>query len=114
VRPYAGQFGRYRKGQSCFDCDKPVLARHLCSAHYNRLWRRGELDTPYPTLKRVRICDIDGCGKKHMARGWCSAHYERWRLYGDPLRYKNGYERVRSEDDFWDQVDSFRKERISV
>lgn len=29
-------------------CDKPVLSKGLCTGHYNRVWRTGELDPETP------------------------------------------------------------------
>ena len=69
---------------SSTDCDRSVLARGLCSRHYDRARKRGELDA-HPTLPKVpftRTCSVDGCHKPHYGRGLCQACYTRQRRRG--------------------------------
>ncbi len=57
-------------------CEKPTIARALCSTHYARHRRAGGIG---------RLCSIDGCGRPHFGRGWCEIHHDRWRRNGDPM-----------------------------
>lgn len=73
-------------------CERPILAKGLCGAHYARWKRHGDPEAGGPIRvtqrkpreKNVRICAVDGCGKLVKARGWCQSHYQRWRQHGDP------------------------------
>lgn len=56
------------------ECDRPTIARGLCTMHYAR---HRKASGP--------ACSIDGCEKSVNSRGWCSAHYSKWVKYGDPL-----------------------------
>lgn len=62
-------------------CDRPVLARTWCSAHYRRWQRTGSLET---TRFITRPCSIGGCEAVAEKRGWCNTHYRRWARGGDP------------------------------
>ena len=66
-------------------CDRPHLARGLCSAHYQRWQKRSRqtLDAPI-RQQRGRTCTIKDCDRPHLARGYCSLHWGRWRRTGDP------------------------------
>lgn len=64
------------------DCDRLVYARGICSAHYQRDYRRGKVTNP---RKRRRPCAVDGCASDASVRGWCDKHYRRWKKHGDPL-----------------------------
>lgn len=53
-------------------CRKAVVARGLCSAHYNKARNSGQLEK----LKKYKTCTVEGCDKPHDARGFCSFHYK--------------------------------------
>lgn len=63
---------------SVSDCDRPVLARNLCSSHYARAKRGVPLDTPLGTkTPGGKPCEIDGCRKRAASRGLCTTHRAR-------------------------------------
>lgn len=65
-------------------CQRPALARTLCSLHYQQA-RRGEIAMP-PGVRLPNgglTCKVTGCGLVAHCRGWCPKHYRRWRLHGD-------------------------------
>jgi hypothetical protein len=65
-------------------CEKWVLARGWCPAHYSRWKKYGDpLGVAPPRLPR--ICSVEGCGERVIARNWCGIHYSRWQRHGDPL-----------------------------
>jgi hypothetical protein len=68
---------------SVTDCDRPIYvrARRMCSLHYNRWRKHGDVN--YTTT--LYECTVEGCSRPHQARGMCSPHYMRWHRYGDPL-----------------------------
>lgn len=69
------------------DCDRTTQARGLCSKHYHRLRRRGELEVIRPQRKSCGICIIEGCDSVDMGpHGWCFSHYGRFKRHGDPLK----------------------------
>lgn len=62
-------------------CDKPYLARGLCSMHYKRARRLGDpgeasVRKPGPTPQLD--CKVQGCPKAFKAKGFCEMHYSRW------------------------------------
>lgn len=60
------------------DCGKPPVARGLCSAHYQRIQKKGYVRPPKP-------CSVEGCTRQFHAQGLCIKHYKRLLKYGDPL-----------------------------
>lgn len=63
------------------DCDRPLIARELCSMHYQRLVHRGTTEVRAPRPPKPP-CSVDDCGKPTASRGWCHMHYRRWRMNG--------------------------------
>lgn len=64
--------------------DRRVIARGLCSLHYQRLMRNGPSGL-YSTQKpRNRVCSVEGCDRKHESLSYCLMHLTRFRRYGDP------------------------------
>lgn len=57
-------------------CNKPVKAKNVCSACYNRQWR---LAHPEADGKRIRKpqqpCTFPECGRPRYAAGICAGHY---------------------------------------
>lgn len=54
------------------DCQRPVMAKGWCSAHYYRL-------RPAPP------CSVAGCEKPAKTKGMCDQHHSRLVRHGDPL-----------------------------
>lgn len=81
------------------ECERSILAKGLCSGHYIRLRKWGELRPEIPLQERVhakgQICITEGCSRPVRSKSRCNAHYDRWRLTGDdrstqpikPIRY---------------------------
>lgn len=53
-------------------CDREVLAKGLCNAHYLRLRKQRKLDG-VPVKKRRTTCSL--CNRKHYGHGFCVRHY---------------------------------------
>lgn len=72
-------------------CERPLVARAMCSMHWQR-WRDkgdpGQAAPLKPTGRRVPgvTCSVDGCTRSVLvaARGLCQAHYKRWQRRGEP------------------------------
>ncbi len=79
-------------------CTKDVLAKGLCTGHYQQQ-HYGKPLSPLG-VRAPQTCSVAGCEKPYLARGWCSLHYERWRLHGDPLRIGL----MTLEERFWRKV----------
>lgn len=69
------------------DCDRPPIARNLCSKHYQR--RAAARDLPPKIRTRGRRdnppdfqCAVDGCVVQATVHGLCRRHYSRSRRYG--------------------------------
>lgn len=54
------------------DCDRPVLSKGYCNAHYIR--SRNGSDMNAPILERREGCLVENCDKKHRVNGYCSTH----------------------------------------
>lgn len=67
---------------SVADCGKGgKLSAGLCSTHYGRLWRRGDVNAP-DGRKRERVqqtCTAEGCEREMHGHGLCLMHYKRQR-----------------------------------
>lgn len=79
------------------DCGRDVYGHGMCSKHYQRAKRRGELPSSKP-------CTIEGCNSALRAHGYCGMHLQRWERTGDPLN-AGAYERHDDvESSFWARV----------
>lgn len=47
----------FRRTGSCLYCDAPVLARRLCSRHYNQWWRHGRVELDAMPLPGPWLCE---------------------------------------------------------
>lgn len=64
-------------------CNKPPLARSLCSAHYQRRRTRGEELPPKVRYPLVGVeCAVGGCNGRATAQLMCPGHAARRRRYG--------------------------------
>ena len=59
-------------------CDRPLMCRGVCNAHYREQRRRGTF-----ARKREPLCSVEGCERPHKGRGLCNMHYQRFRTHGD-------------------------------
>lgn len=69
----------YRAGAVCKveGCGSKVLARWLCSKHYQRFLKFGD---PLKTLidyEQPATCEVDGCDAKPVCKRMCGPHYRR-------------------------------------
>ncbi len=72
-----------RRTCSVAGCNRPTIARGLCTKHYQRWQRHGD---PLKTRAYEGAhCKIEGCAKPAKALGLCRAHYWRFKTHGDAL-----------------------------
>lgn len=65
-------------------CDRDEYGKGLCSMHWQRMRKHGDVN--HTRAKRVGVepCTVEGCEKLQVARTWCTAHWTRWKRYGSP------------------------------
>lgn len=63
-------------------CEKPAVARKLCSTHYAR-WRKNGTTEKLRRAGRAQ-CSMANCEKDVQARSLCSKHYGRLLRHGSP------------------------------
>lgn len=108
----AGSIGRvWKPSISCSvdGCESPLLARGMCSVHYQRWWRgispgessaeciKAECFATAFALELCRehyklhlratgqvACAVAGCAGVASKRRWCELHYARWKKDGEP------------------------------
>jgi hypothetical protein len=75
-----------------FQCNLPVLAKGLCSPHYQRARRGRPLDTPLRerTTSPTQPCPVEGCERLQQKCGLCQKHYAAKLRHGDPAVRKYG------------------------
>lgn len=67
------------------DCEKPLLARGWCSAHWTRWQRHGHpLAGGTPRKPAPEICRSEGCSNPPHSRGLCATHWRRAMGDADP------------------------------
>ena len=74
-------------------CPKPAgvpgTAKGLCSMHYHRLRRNGDVNI---RSKRVFVthlpCIVEGCEERQAGRGLCATHWMQWKRTGNPIAWK--------------------------
>lgn len=64
------------------DCDRIAksIRSGLCSMHYQRMRKHGDLQIGIPGRSRrwkERFCEVEGCDKPHLAKGMCAMHWQR-------------------------------------
>ncbi len=60
---------------SADDCDKFVVARGLCTKHYQRQVKSGTLEL---LPRRETGCSADGCAERARKNGMCVKHWRQW------------------------------------
>jgi hypothetical protein len=73
---------------SVADCDNKIMAIGLCSKHYSRWHRYGDLNANNNLAKPKPPCEISGCEKISDKKSLCRAHYYQMRRYGQEHRGK--------------------------
>lgn len=63
------------------ECDRPVVARNLCSGHWTAMSKVGRLDE-FPRMRHRKVCTVDGCERSAFGYEMCQLHYMRWRTHG--------------------------------
>ncbi len=58
-------------------CDKPMLSKGFCNAHYLRHRKGQPLDIPVKSRTYHESCSVPGCDAPHRAKGFCYNHYTR-------------------------------------
>lgn len=101
LRKQAGVMDNLRKqadmpNRTCTvaECERPHLAKQMCSAHYRRAKRGAPLTDPIRG-SASDICIVEDCGRDSQHFGWCFTHHKRWQttgVVGGPIegRQKNG------------------------
>jgi hypothetical protein len=56
-------------------CIRSVLAKGLCSLHYQRMAKKGELGPPGPINGMWAKCSTKGCLERSIREGKCNLHY---------------------------------------
>ena len=57
-------------------CNKPVRVAGLCTGHYDRQRRGGDINTPLRRcVRNPSHCKVDDCYRAPVARGYCQRHY---------------------------------------
>lgn len=51
----------------------------MCSKHYHRNHRYGDVNFVKQNKDQSPICEIDGCNYKSLSRNLCQGHYARWK-----------------------------------
>lgn len=74
------------KSCSVAGCQRPHYANGICLAHYQRMYRHGEVMADRPIIEKRRRCwrvpkdarcRSPVCDRPVRARGLCEAHYKR-------------------------------------
>ncbi len=68
-------------------CLRPMYSRNLCSPHYHRLRKTGDVRANVPIRTRRKSeeeCSIADCDRAHYGLGLCSRHYNRAHKKNDP------------------------------
>lgn len=63
-------------------CNRPVVAKELCHAHYERDKKGLPMDIPIgdrAAFYEARQCSVEGCDLPHAAVGYCRTHWARHR-----------------------------------
>ncbi len=81
-------------------CDRPVLARGLCSRDYQRWRARRPADWHEPPREKPG-CLAGDCPRTARARGYCNRHYENLRRYGEPIPQRDRALEVRLREVGW-------------
>lgn len=76
-------------------CEKSPKYKGLCTTHYKRQWRHGDVNVSIkPKNFERKECAVDYCTELTYASNtdYCKLHYQRLRRYGRLENIKNGYD----------------------
>lgn len=66
-------------------CEEKSCSKGLCSMHYTRLKRHGDLNhTEHKDNWKGMSCFVEGCDRKIKGHGYCHMHLSRFKKHGDP------------------------------
>jgi len=85
-------------------CERKHYGHGLCSKHWKRWYKYGDLVGKRPAPQSGRLCSIEDCGQPHSRQGLCNRHYIRWRKHGDARTILTTYG-TPPEQRFWALVD---------
>jgi len=85
-------------------CNKPIVARGYCRAHYKRWYKYGDPTILKKAYRNAPECSVDGCCHSPIAKGLCQNHYALMKRHGEPVRkriftgvyIKDGYRYIRT------------------
>jgi hypothetical protein len=72
------------------DCTRPARARDLCTGHYARWKRTGDVQAGVPFRKFNQTCSVSGCRERAVGRGLCNRHWARNKRLGSPTAGRDG------------------------
>ncbi len=79
-------------------CEKLAQTKNLCSMHYTRLRRHGDVDSALHKMDHPDICTVVECQDRFFAKGFCQKHYWRDRRGSTRSEYghvtPNGYRKI--------------------
>ena len=62
------------------DCKNTnIIAKSLCSKHYHRQNRYGNVYFTKQNKDQLEFCSINKCENKAISRNLCQGHYARWK-----------------------------------
>ena len=82
-----GDSNRFKPKVCSFqDCGRKVIAKGLCSGHYQQRAKGNEL-IPLKDQSVVTICSGPECDRLAAARGMCRSHYAQWKRSGKTWKF---------------------------
>lgn len=89
---------------SITECDRPFVAKGLCSMHWQRQKHGTNMTKPPRKRMESKVCTASGCGRKSRTANLCMAHYNRlWR--GLDVDVDLVVSQPNTPDDLWQRVD---------
>lgn len=70
-------------------CEKEARHKGLCTTHYKRWWRHGDVHHTEKQRQEGLFCTEENCGLPAKSVGMCSMHYQRYNKHGRTHRINN-------------------------